>query len=106
LYSTTDAAAETAIPRQYWSVPPLPPDEGNEEILVIQGVVLIQAFGRRETGMDEEIRQKLPRAQLLAQASRYSALLEAERIVRQDLRADAECRRLWLEDSELKERIR
>jgi cell division protein FtsL len=47
-----------------------------------------------------------PPAQLLAQASRYRALLEAEKVVRETLWADAKWRRLWLEDGELKERSR
>jgi len=47
-----------------------------------------------------------PPAQLLAQVSRYRALLEAERSVREELWADAEWRRLWLEDGELKEHSR
>jgi hypothetical protein len=34
----------------------------------------------------------------------YRALFEAERVVREDLWADAKWRRLWLEDGELKER--
>jgi cell division protein FtsL len=42
----------------------------------------------------------------VAQASRYRALLEAERMVREELWADAEWRRLWLEDGELKEHPR
>jgi ABC-type bacteriocin/lantibiotic exporter with double-glycine peptidase domain len=58
---TTDAAdAEVAIPPQYWSVQLLPRDESGEEVLVFKGVVLIQAFGRRETGMEEETDQALP----------------------------------------------
>jgi cell division protein FtsL len=47
-----------------------------------------------------------PPAQLVARASRYRALLEAETSVREGLWADAEWRRLWLEDGELKERSR
>jgi hypothetical protein len=47
-----------------------------------------------------------PPAQLLAQASRYRALLEAEKIVRETLWADAKWRRLWLEGGELKEHSR
>ncbi len=43
-------------------------------------------------------------AQLLAQNSRYRALLEAERAVREDIWADAGWRRLWLQDGGLKER--
>jgi cell division protein FtsL len=47
-----------------------------------------------------------PPARLLAQASRYRALLEAEISVREELWANAEWRRLWLEDGELKEHSR
>jgi ABC-type bacteriocin/lantibiotic exporter with double-glycine peptidase domain len=58
--STDATAAETAIPRQYWSVQVLPPDESGEESLLFKGVVLIQVFGRRETTMEEETGQALP----------------------------------------------
>jgi ATP-binding cassette subfamily B protein len=58
---TTDAAdVETAIPPQYWSVQRLPPDGSGKEMLLFKGVVLIQAFGRRETSMEEETGQGLP----------------------------------------------
>jgi ATP-binding cassette subfamily B protein len=45
---------------QYWSVQTLPLDESSEEMLLFKGVVLIQAFGRRETGLEEEAGQELP----------------------------------------------
>ena len=58
---TTDiTAAETAIPPQYWSVQKLPPDGNDEEILLFKGVLLIHAFGRYATDMEEETKQELP----------------------------------------------
>ena len=65
-----------------------------------------QAFDRVLVMEQGRIVEDAPPAQLLTQASRYRALLEAERIVREDLWADAEWRRLWLEDGELKEHSR
>ena len=47
-----------------------------------------------------------PPAQLQQQDSRYRALLDAEKTVREDLWEDSSWRRLWLEDGELKERSR
>ena len=55
------------------------------------------------TAWQGRIVEDAPLAQLLAQASRYRALLEAERSVQEDLWADDQWRRLWLEDGELKE---
>jgi ATP-binding cassette subfamily B protein len=54
------AAAKTVIPPRYWSVQMLPPDDSDSEKLVFRGVVLIQAFGRRETGPEAEGGEALP----------------------------------------------
>ena len=75
-------------------------------IFISHDVAETQTFDRVLVIEQGRIVEDAPPAQLLAQASRYRALLEAETIVREDLWAAAEWRRLWLEDGELKERSR
>jgi ATP-binding cassette subfamily B protein len=75
-------------------------------IFISHDVAETQAFDRVLVMEQGRIVEDAPPAQLLAQASRYRALLAAERIVREDLWADAQWRRLWLEDGELKEHPR
>jgi ATP-binding cassette subfamily B protein len=75
-------------------------------IFISHDVAETQAFDRVLVMQHGHIIEDAPPARLLARASRYRALLEAERMVRENLWADAEWRRLWLEDGELKERSR
>jgi len=75
-------------------------------IFISHDVAETQAFERVLLMDQGRIVEDAPPAQLLAQALRYRALLEAEISVREQLWADAEWRRLWLEDGELKERSR
>jgi len=75
-------------------------------IFISHDVAETQAFDRVLVMEQGRIVEDAPPAQLLAQASRYRALLEAEISVREELWADAEWRRLWLEDGELKEHSR
>jgi ATP-binding cassette subfamily B protein len=75
-------------------------------IFISHDVAETQAFDRVLVLEQGRIVEDAPPAQLLAQASRYRALLEAERSVREDLWANAQWRRLWLEDGELKEHSR
>ena len=72
-------------------------------IFISHDVAETQAFDRVVVLEQGRIVEDAPPAQLLAQASRYRALLEAEKSVREDLWANAQWRRLWLEDGELKE---
>jgi len=72
-------------------------------IFISHDVAETQAFDRVLVMEQGRIVEDAPQARLLAQASRYRALLEAERSVREELWADAGWRRLWLEDGELKE---
>jgi len=59
-------------------------------IFISHDVAETQAFDRVLVIEQGRIVEDAPPARLLEQASRYRALLEAERIVRQDLWADAE----------------
>ena len=75
-------------------------------VFISHDVAETQAFDRVLVMEQGGIVEDAPPAQLLAQASRYRVLLEAERVVREDLWADAKWRRLRLEDGELKEQSR
>ena len=75
-------------------------------IFISHDVAETQAFDRVLVMEQGRIVEDAPAAQLLAQASRYRALLLEEISVREELWADAEWRRLWLEDGELKEHSR
>ena len=75
-------------------------------IFISHDVAETQAFDRVLVLEQGRIVEDAPPAQLLTQASRYRAMLGAERVVREDLWADAKWRRLWLEDGELKEHSR
>ena len=75
-------------------------------IFISHDVAETQAFDRVLVMDQGRIVEDAPAVQLLAQASRYRALLLEEISVREELWADAEWRRLWLEDGELKEHSR
>ena len=75
-------------------------------IFISHDVAETQTFDRVLVMERGRIVEDGPPARLLAQTSRYRALLDAERTVREDLWAAAEWRRLWLEDGELKEHSR
>jgi ATP-binding cassette subfamily B protein len=73
-------------------------------IFISHDVAETQAFDRILVMEQGRIVEDGSPVRLRAQASRYRALLEAERRVRDELWADAEWRRLWLENGELEER--
>jgi len=84
--------------REYWSKATV--------IFISHDVAETQSFDRVLVMEQGRIVEDAPPSQLLARDSRYRALLEAERLVREDLWESEGWRRLWLEDGELKERQR
>ncbi|NOQ14223.1 MAG: ATP-binding cassette domain-containing protein [Methyloprofundus sp.] len=94
----TQRQALLAQAREHWAEATL--------IFISHDVAETQDFDRVLVIEQGRIIEDAPPAQLLMQASRYRALLEAERVVREDLWADAEWRCLWLENGELKEHSR